>query len=165
MARSVGRFPTKFKPLKFTRADYLELPRKRHGPILHRGPSRPSIGPTEIEMRAIPIEEVYGSLPERILYKEFQRRRVTFSYQSSMLGGRLELGGMVADFILYDYGAVVRVQGTYWHTGAEPEARDAQQKAILENRGWDVWDIWDWEVLDEDIMTEWLDRHLEGVLI
>ena len=165
MAKSVGRFPTKFKPLKFSRADYLNMPRKRHGPLQHRELGRPTIGETELEQRAIPITQVYGSIPERILYKELERRKVTFTFQSSMLGGRLQLGGMVADFILADYGAVIRVQGTFWHTGIEAEARDAYQKAIIENKGYDCWDAWDWEILDEDIMNDWLERHLEGVLI
>lgn len=160
MARQ-SRFPTKWKPLAFARADYLNLPRKRHGPIVRRGLSLPKLGESELESRAVPLSEVLGSLEERILYKALSLRKIPFDFQSSMIGGRMELGGMVADFILLDRNAIIRVQGTIWHTGIVAEARDKEHRAIMENMGYVVWDIWDWEIRNRDLMDDWLRRHID----
>lgn len=86
-------------------------------------------------------------------------------HNSSMLGGRLELGGMVADFILLDRPVIIRVQGGVWHQGIESEARDEEHRAILQNMGYDVFDIWDWEIYDGDILDDWLERHIEKGLV
>ena len=161
-----GRFPTRWKPLRFKRADYLKLKklRKRHGPVYRKGPRgtyRPTIGETSLEQRAAPVEETgSASLEERILFKTLTQRRIPFDFQSSMFGGRAQLGGIVADFIFWEPRIVIRVQGTLWHKGAEPEARDAIQKAKLENQHFEVWDIWDWQIREKEIYDDWIRRHI-----
>lgn len=73
--------------------------------ILHRrGVRRPRIGDDPLEARAISKSQLRGTLPERIVYKYLVEQLhfvpgVDFRFQSSMDGGRLELGGMVADFL------------------------------------------------------------------
>ena len=52
----------------------------------------------------MPKEQVNGTLPERILYLALIRvmhfsPNADFDFQSSQEGGRLELGGLVADFL------------------------------------------------------------------
>jgi len=163
---SYGRFPTRWKPLKYKWSDYIKTAklRKRHGPVYRKGPRgayRPTIGATELEQRAAPIEETgQASLEERILFKTLTKRRILFDFQSSVNGGRAQLGGIVADFILWEPRIVIRVQGTIWHTGAEAEARDKIQKAQLENQHFEVWDIFDWQIRQKDIYDEWVRRHI-----
>jgi len=167
MARQAGRFPVKWKPLKYSRADYLDLSkiRLRHGPILRRGrrgARRPTVGVDPQEARAVPMSEVYGSLPERIVYKELVRRKIPFSFQSSMAGGRMILGGMVADFILIGLSTIIRVQSQFWHSSLEAIARDDMQRAIMEKMGYTVLDLWDYIILAEDLFDDWMRRLFEG---
>jgi very-short-patch-repair endonuclease len=162
-ARKKSRFQAKWKPLNFPKADYLKLVkiRTRHGPIYRKGGAdvyRPTIGENELEQRA--EQGIYGSLPERILYKELKRRRIEFSFQSSMMGGRQQLGGMVADFILPFYKIIIQVQGTLWHVGKDAEAWDTHQRLTLENMGYTILYIWDTEVYDKEQFKRWLDKNI-----
>jgi very-short-patch-repair endonuclease len=130
--------------------------------ILHRrGIQGPSIGLTEMEKRAVGEDVVLGSVEERIVYKELKKRRIPFDFQSSIQGGRLELGGMVADFILLDRPLIIRVQGTKWHTGFWPEHKDALQKAILQAYGYDVVDVWDWQIKDSGVLADWFADNVD----
>ncbi len=162
-ARKRSRFPTKWKPLSFPKADFLKLValRTRHGPIYRRGGAdvyRPVIGETELEQRA--ERGIYGSLPERILYKELKRRRIEFSFQSSMMGGRQQLGGIVADFILPFYKIIIQVQGTIWHVGKDAEAWDTRQRLTLENMGYTVLYIWDYETYSKELFERWCNKNI-----
>lgn len=78
---------------------------------------------------------VEGTLPELLTYQWLERRGRQFDFQSSIMGGRLVLGGAVADFIISDLvpgGLVVwRVQGDYWHVEPERVQRDFQQRERL----------------------------------
>lgn len=157
------RWPTKWKPLKYTRGDFFrtDLTRKRHPVIMRRGTReiyRPPIGESALEKRA--TQGIIGSLEERIVYKELLKRKIYFSFQSSMEGGRQELGGMVVDFIIPERRIALRVQGTIWHTGPEAEARDLVHKAVLENEGYTVLDLWDWQVRDLKLFNEWMDDYM-----
>jgi len=161
--RKKSRFPTKWKPLSFPKADYLKLPamRTKHGPIYRKGGPdvyRPIIGESEQEQRA--VQGIYGSLPERIMYKELERRRLDMSFQSSMLGGRQQLGGIVADFILPFYKIIIQIDGVLWHTGIDAEARDAHQRLTLESMGYTVLRIWDWECYDKELFDRWCEQYL-----
>ncbi len=108
----------------------------------------------------MPKEQVYGSLPERIVYKELLRRHVDFSFQSSMSGGHQQFGGMLIDFILTVPNVAIRVQSIYYHTGVVAEARDIMQQAIMEGQGYTVWDLWDWTILNVDLFDQWCERNL-----
>ena len=85
---------------------------------LHRrGVRRPLIGEDPLEARAIPETTFNGYLHERILYaflvKLGFQPGVDFTAQSSLEGGRLELGGLVADFLFFNMRLIIRVQGPY----------------------------------------------------
>ncbi len=157
------QFPVRWRPLKFNRADYFKMPKKRHGPIYRKGPRstyRPIIGIDPQEQRAVPISEVYGSLPERILYKELERRRIPFSFQSSSQGGRQQFGGIVVDFILLDRMTIIEVDGLTWHTGIVADVRDARRDAILKTKGYMVLILWDWQILNVNLFNDWCTRNL-----
>lgn len=121
----------------------------------------------ELERRAVPIESVYGSVEERIVYKYLLSRRIPFDFQSSFMGGRKELGGVVADFVLHDRPLIINPLGFIWHSGVANETRDAVQNDILYGFGYQVLMIWDYEVHQETvfrrIMSQWLDSPLPPV--
>src|SRR5512146_313230 len=64
-----------------------------------RGFYRRKVGADQLEARAVSKELVHGTLPERIVYQWLVNANYVpgadFSFQSSMEGGRLELGGIV----------------------------------------------------------------------
>jgi hypothetical protein len=80
--------------------------------------------------------------PEWAVYWALQRlgKRpgIDFDFQSSLQGGRIERGGMVLDFILFDpQNVAINVQGEYWHyqQGSERIARDKIQRASSASMG------------------------------
>ena len=157
-----------FRPLQL-RARRLVYPPKigdKKLVIHRRGPLRMLVGFEDpLEQRAISDARVAGTLPERIFYKALldrgMREGVDFSFQSSLQGGRLFLGGMVADFILQTRALIVRIQGRKWHTGFEAERRDDFQRDILENMGYHVLDVFDDTIYDQWLFDEWLRRHID----
>ena len=79
-----------------------------------------------------------GSLPEYIAYQTFielgLEPGVDFTYQSPLLGGRMEKGGFVLDFLFNEPpDLAVNVQGVYYHYefGVEAKARDVMARASL----------------------------------
>jgi len=83
-----------------------------------------------------------GSVPEYITYQALQRAGkqpgVDFTYQSPLLGGRMQKGGLVIDFEFYDPPDLsINVQGVYYHYefGVETSARDKIAKALLAGDG------------------------------
>ncbi len=119
----------------------------------------------QLEKRAVPHGDVKGSVEERIFYKALVQRRLDFSFQPAVDGGRQELGGLVADFILYGFGhqrgLVVGVNGTIWHTGNAPERRDADNDARLIALGFEVTKIWDYEIWNVKSFNEWMRRFID----
>tara|TARA_R110000823_G_scaffold174593_2_gene307253 strand:+ start:338 stop:742 length:405 start_codon:yes stop_codon:yes gene_type:complete len=64
-----------------------------------------------------------GSLPEYLVYESLTEKfgkkdGLDFSYQSSLLGGRLNKGGVVLDFSFFNPpDLAINVQGEYYHYG------------------------------------------------
>ena len=115
-----------------------------------------------LEDRAVSKEQVNGTLPERILYRALQRvvhqsAVSDFDFQSSLEGGRLELGGIVADFLFRNKRMVIRAQGPT-HTLFLRMRKDDEQKGILESMGYFVKDIEDDMIYNEFTLEDWLRR-------
>ena len=79
-----------------------------------------------------------GSLPEYVTYQTFiglgLEPGVDFSYQSPLMGGRMDKGGVVLDFLFNNPpDLAVNVQGVYYHYefGVEAKARDVMARAAL----------------------------------
>ena len=79
-----------------------------------------------------------GSLPEYIAYTTFTsiglRPGQDFIYQSPLLGGRMDKGGFVLDFMFTNPpDLAVNVQGVYYHYefGVETRARDTLARISL----------------------------------
>ena len=80
---------------------------------------------------------------EKICYNWLVKHKITdFEFQSSLAGGRFELGGSVVDFTFPERSLAWRVHGDYWHRGVEKQASDVVQRELLESQGWTVVDIW-----------------------
>jgi hypothetical protein len=88
---------------------------------------------------------------------------VDFSFQTSQLGGRREIGGLVADFIFETPRVILQVQ-SIWHTlTTELERRDDEQRLVLESMGWTVLDLWPNTIEDQSALDQWIDKHIVGL--
>ena len=79
-----------------------------------------------------------GSGPEYLAYSTFielgREPGQDFTYQSPLMGGRLDKGGFVIDFMFTDPpDLAINVQGVYYHYefGVEAKARDVMARASL----------------------------------
>ena len=80
---------------------------------------------------------------ELIVLRWLDSKGITdYEFQSSMMGGRFELGGAIGDVVFYERSLVWRIQGDYFHKGVEKEGTDAIQQELLESQGWQVVNIW-----------------------
>jgi len=103
----------------------------------------PVFGKKKAEPKAYPPppETWAGSLPEWAIYHALitlgKREGIDFIYQSSQMGGRLEKGGAVIDFLFLDPpNLAINVQSTYYHyRTATQRTRGALQKAQIESYG------------------------------
>lgn len=133
------------------------------------------------EQYAVPLSEVQGTLPERIVYKALKDRRLIpgiFDFQSTLTGGRLQLGGMVADFLCERPPLIIRVQGKFWHGEFDRQTgnlmhgdivqgrKDDEQGQILNSMGYAVVDFWEDDIYDQFIldhlMRKWIDPMMAG---
>ena len=85
----------------------------------------------------VPIDWV-GSKPEYLAYTTFEKLGLEagqdFTYQSPLMGGRMDKGGFVIDFMFNDPpDLAVNVQGVYYHyqQGVETTAQDKMARASL----------------------------------
>ncbi len=74
--------------------------------------------------------------PELAVYHALNKLKVSFEFQSKMMGGRDVKGGLVADFYIPEHSLVIAIQGEYWHYGrADAVVRDRLQRIALEGQG------------------------------
>lgn len=158
----------KFRPLRVPSVKPAGLPNLlgRDPFILHRRGARDSYGPDVLELRAASTSSVFGSIGERIMYRALTERGLRdgldFEFQSQLLGGRLEAGGIVADFLFRPRMLVVRIQSLRWHyNSSELIQRDDDQKQILEHMGFVVLDLWENIIFDAMEMENWLRRNID----
>lgn len=115
-----------------------------------------------LEERA--AQNVRGSLQERIFYQVLVNYGlipdIDFSFQTSMLGGRMELGGLVADFIFPVVGVIVQVQSMWHNLSLEFKVRDQDQAAVLQSMGYVVFEIWPNTIEDQAALDLWIERNI-----
>lgn len=133
------------------------------------------------EQYAVPDSEIHGTLPERIFFKQMKDRRlvngVDFTFQSSQVGGRLHLGGMVVDFLFERPKLAVRIQGEHWHGQFDringdllsgdivQGRRDDEQGQILEEMNYTVMDLWEGTCYDQYLLKFWMERWFDPLLM
>jgi len=90
------------------------------------------------------------SMPERRIYGWLVRHKIEFESQVPLMGGRRP-GGAVVDFIIYTRvpPIVLRVQ-SYWHTDPAAKSFDDYQKQAIEDLGYQVVDVWEYELSGEE---------------
>ena len=159
-----------YRPLRMNRRDVVQRGLLKQSPdwyVLHkRGvPGRKYVGvdPAD-ELRAIPESMVTGNLPERIIYMELVKRGyvegIDFSFQKSAEGGRNELGGIVADFVMEFHRIILQVDGPTHDTHIR-KAKDREQESVLVSMGFSVLHLRT-QVIDNPLMLEqWFRRHLD----
>ena len=89
-----------------------------------------------------------ASLPERLVYAWLMKNEIPFSYQYALMGGHVP-GGAIVDFVirLRNPSVILRIMGYYWHhKSPATQINDDLQLESLEDLGYIVEDIWDYEV-------------------
>lgn len=133
--------------------------------VLHRrGLRRPKVGEDELEARAVPHSLVRGTLPERIIYKYLVEKlryipNVDFDFQSSVQGGRIDLGGIVADFLFPVLRIVINPLGPT-HDEYIRMRKDDEQNLVLSEMGFDVYMIDEDTVYDEFALENFMTRNI-----
>lgn len=154
------------RPLTLRKRDVVKWEEVNREPwwftLHHRGPKRSRIGEDIREARAVSKGQVNGTLPERIVYKFLVERLslvagIDFNFQSSQMGGRLELGGLVADFAFPLMRMIIQVQGPTHDTFLRSR-KDIEQTGDLTNMGYMVKEIDDDTIYNEYMFEEWMRR-------
>jgi len=109
-----------------------------------------------LEMRAVPKTLIKGSLPERIVFQWLLTAHFVpgadFTFQPSIQGGRLELGGLVADFLFTHLKLIIQVQGPT-HLQFMRMHKDQEQVQTLEAMGYQVIFLWE-DVINNQVLFE-----------
>jgi very-short-patch-repair endonuclease len=135
--------------------------------VHRRGIRRRTIGVNSLEARAVPKGIIKGYLTERILYATLVNLfhfvpGIDFQYQTSQQGGRLEMGGLVADFLFPILRIVINPLGPQ-HYQFRNMAKDEEQVAILKSMGYDAYLIDEEVIYDEYKLEEFLRRVFGGM--
>ena len=142
--------------------------------LRRRGPYRPTVGEDHREkmMAYAARMGIVASYPEATVHFALTERRyrdqVDYSFQSSIMGGRMELGGAVADFLWNIMPVIWRVQGQYFHRPFDRMGHgvsDEDQRVALEGMGYRVVDLWENDILDAAWLEDFLRRNLDVGLI
>lgn len=135
--------------------------------VHRRGIRRTRVGLSALEQRAVPHSLIPGFLTERILYATLVNLfhfvpGVDFLYQSSMQGGRLEMGGLVVDFLFPVLRVAINPLGPQ-HYQFRNIAKDEEQVAALAEMGYTAYLIDEEVIYDEYKLEEFLRRVFGGM--
>ena len=135
--------------------------------VHRRGLYRPDVGVNQLEARAVPKGVINGYLTERIIYAALVNLwhfvpGVDFDFQSSIDGGRLELGGLVADFLFPYLRIVINPLGPQ-HYQFRNMKKDEEQVQVLAERGYQCYLIDEEVTYDEFALEEFLRRIFGGL--
>ena len=178
-------------PFREDGSKFLRPGRERTDIILRRrGPRRGERIGDPLEQRAVPKSTLPGSILERITYRAIWDRLGrpspwTWDPQPAFQGGRLELGGLVADIIIRNFGGVsiiIQVQSFAFHPRPDHQPRvtarfadqfkrvaDEEARQRLESMrdpltSWPMVVLYLWEdvILNARRLEDWMDRHLNA---
>jgi len=99
---------------------------------------------------------------ERIVLEWLDKRNIMYNFQSSLLGGRYELGGSIVDITFPERLLGWRIQGDYWHKQIAKQATDSVQRELLESQGWTIVDIWGEDLETPEEVNNTLEKALRG---
>jgi hypothetical protein len=136
--------------------------------VIHRrGVSRPQLGEGPLEMRATSHDLIRGTLPERIIYKALVEEYdfiagLDFDFQSSLQGGRVDTGGIVADFLFPYLMLILNPLGpTHYglgetHYDSMQMLKDDEQVMALEEMGYKVFMVSEKTIYDQEAFNRWM---------
>lgn len=128
-----------------------------------RGVGLEKYGPSPDEsLMASTAGIVRMSMPERRVYGWLVRHKIDFESQVPLLGGRMP-GGAVIDFIIAmrQPPIALRVM-SYWHTSPASKSFDDYQKQAVEDEGYQIEDVWEYELSTPDETNHTMMRVLYG---
>lgn len=90
------------------------------------------------------------SHPEKRVFGWLVRHGIVFDWQVQLMGGRIP-GGAIVDFVVYTQfpPIILRIQ-SYWHEATSTRVEDDLQRVALENMGYQVEDVWEYDLQTED---------------
>ena len=146
-----------------------DTPKKPRAIKAERIPVRPRVldrGAQADLLEEAALQGVFGTLPERIVWKWLIDRQYRFIVQRAEFGGALVLGGAVVDFVVYDLAGqpvALRVMGDYWHGPKFPgrQARDDEHYQRLTAMGYLVVDLWEGDIYNA-VLAERLTAYIMG---
>lgn len=158
--------PLRFQIRSIIKDEYVQPSSPWWFVIHRRGPSQPEIGEDPLEARATPKGVIRGTLPERIIYRTLVEDfhmvpEVDFIYQSSLQGGRLDTGGIVADFLFPYLRIVINPTGPT-HDETLRIYKDEEQVMALAEMGYTVYFIEEKKVYDEAYFNDWMRMVIGG---
>lgn len=101
------------------------------------------------------------SILEKKVYNWLTKNKIPFTTQQPMFGIGGEVGSAIVDFILTGRNIVLRIMGSYYHSGLEAQARDEFGKEQLANQGYLVVDLHE-ENLTDDRIDRTMELAIEG---
>lgn len=89
-----------------------------------------------------------GTVPEKMIFAELAKRQVTFFFGAFWGDSPFteKIDRLRPDFILPEYRIIIEIYGSYWHTQADSQQRDASRTLQYIAAGYTVYNIWDWEI-------------------
>ncbi len=108
------------------------------------------------------MAEIIATDIEIIVLRWLDKRGIIYDFQTSLAGGRFELGGSVVDILIHDLDLAWRIQGRYWHEGVAKKGMDDIQRESLEAMGWTVVDIWSDDLETPAEVNETLTMAIQG---
>jgi very-short-patch-repair endonuclease len=108
-----------------------------------------------------PSEYQFLSTLEKKVWDWLVKNDIPFETEQTLLAEAREVGSAVVDFLLPDKNIILRVMGSYWHSGLTAKARDEFAKERLLNQGYIVVDLWE-QNLSDDKIDKTMRLALEG---
>jgi len=96
---------------------------------------------------------------ERKVWDWLVKNDISFETERTMLAPAREVGSAVVDFLIPAKNLILRVMGSYWHSGITAKARDEYTKEQLMNQGYIVIDLW-----EPDLIGTKIDRTMRMAL-
>jgi very-short-patch-repair endonuclease len=96
---------------------------------------------------------------EKKVWDWLAKNKIPFETEETMLAPARETGSAVVDFLLPEKNIILRVMGSYWHSGLTAKARDEFAKERLLNQGYIVVDL-----LEENLSPDKIERTMRMAL-
>lgn len=118
-------------------------------PALFKRPPLESVDQDPLEQAGAGAPEMLTT-PEKIWFMGLRRAGLEPHLRLIWRGGQEVVGGAILDMVVFRWGRrfVFRIQ-SYWHDPAffpDRAIMDDVQRRELEAEGWEVRDIWEWEI-------------------